>query len=322
MKHILIYLLLILHLTSCGVPEEKYNSLSFENRELRDSIKVLTDELNDLKFGATTILKRAKIKIDNNEYLEAKTLLENILNKYASSKETSKARAILKEIIPKIEEQKFLLAEKEENKLLLEEYISEYPNGKFVNDANKLLIKFEVRETFANASYKSLPNFSKEYDFSSEETLLSSTINVENNTESSITLLFSGPEQAKIELPSKGSRNVQLSNGNYKIVAIVDGNEKYAREDYFDGKYSVIYEDRRTQPNYSTNSNSFNSYPSNNYNRYKSNSYNSNSRRYNNNSNTNNSRRVGAICCDGTRSDATGRGACSHHGGVCQWLYE
>ena len=31
--------------------------------------------------------------------------------------------------------------------------------------------------------------------------------------------------------------------------------------------------------------------------------------------------RVGAICCDGTRSYATGRGACSHHGGVCQWLY-
>jgi tetratricopeptide (TPR) repeat protein len=24
-------------------------------------------------------------------------------------------------------------------------------------------------------------------------------------------------------------------------------------------------------------------------------------------------------CCDGTTSDATGRGACSHHGGVCDW---
>jgi predicted phage tail protein len=32
--------------------------------------------------------------------------------------------------------------------------------------------------------------------------------------------------------------------------------------------------------------------------------------------------RVGAICCDGSRSYATGRGACSHHGGVCKWLYE
>jgi hypothetical protein len=31
--------------------------------------------------------------------------------------------------------------------------------------------------------------------------------------------------------------------------------------------------------------------------------------------------RIGAICCDGTRSSATGKGACSHHGGVCQWLY-
>lgn len=32
--------------------------------------------------------------------------------------------------------------------------------------------------------------------------------------------------------------------------------------------------------------------------------------------------RVGAICRDGWRSYATGRGACSHHGGVGEWLYE
>jgi hypothetical protein len=31
--------------------------------------------------------------------------------------------------------------------------------------------------------------------------------------------------------------------------------------------------------------------------------------------------RVGATCNDGSHSSATGRGACSHHGGVRQWLY-
>lgn len=30
--------------------------------------------------------------------------------------------------------------------------------------------------------------------------------------------------------------------------------------------------------------------------------------------------RTGAICSDGWRSSATGRGACSHHGGVSTWL--
>jgi hypothetical protein len=34
------------------------------------------------------------------------------------------------------------------------------------------------------------------------------------------------------------------------------------------------------------------------------------------------SSRVGAICRDGNRSYATGRGACSHHGGVDYWLNE
>lgn len=31
--------------------------------------------------------------------------------------------------------------------------------------------------------------------------------------------------------------------------------------------------------------------------------------------------RTGAICNDGSHSNATGRGACSHHGGVAYWLY-
>jgi len=31
--------------------------------------------------------------------------------------------------------------------------------------------------------------------------------------------------------------------------------------------------------------------------------------------------RVGCGCCDGTTSKATGRGACSWHGGVQYWLY-
>jgi hypothetical protein len=31
--------------------------------------------------------------------------------------------------------------------------------------------------------------------------------------------------------------------------------------------------------------------------------------------------RTGARCRDGWRSDATGRGACSWHGGVAEWLY-
>lgn len=31
--------------------------------------------------------------------------------------------------------------------------------------------------------------------------------------------------------------------------------------------------------------------------------------------------RVGALCNDNTTSTATGRGACSHHGGVNCWQY-
>ena len=33
-------------------------------------------------------------------------------------------------------------------------------------------------------------------------------------------------------------------------------------------------------------------------------------------------KRIGAVCNDGWRSNATGSGACSHHGGVNYWVYE
>lgn len=32
--------------------------------------------------------------------------------------------------------------------------------------------------------------------------------------------------------------------------------------------------------------------------------------------------RIGAICKDGTRTNATGSGACSGHGGVKEWIYK
>src|SRR2546423_166840 len=41
-----------------------------------------------------------------------------------------------------------------------------------------------------------------------------------------------------------------------------------------------------------------------------------------NTSNNTSGIRIGCICNDGTRSSATGRGACSHHGGVNHWLYK
>ncbi len=31
--------------------------------------------------------------------------------------------------------------------------------------------------------------------------------------------------------------------------------------------------------------------------------------------------RIGAVCKDGSTTDATGQGACSHHGGVDHWIY-
>lgn len=77
-----------------------------------------------------------------------------------------------------------------------------------------------------------------------------------------------------------------------------------------------------------TTTNSVNSFYSNNNlkttQKKKRVEYNYNSRTYSKPINKKESRkiRVGAICNDGTKTTATGRGACSHHGGVAYWLVE
>jgi hypothetical protein len=74
----------------------------------------------------------------------------------------------------------------------------------------------------------------------------------------------------------------------------------------------------QTKSNSNWQNNNFQSNANNTY--YKPSK--SNTKTYNNYNSENIKVRVGAVCRDGTTSTATGRGACSHHGGVDYWLYE
>lgn len=195
-----IILSFILFILGCGISGSDSYELRNENIKLKARVDSLTTELNDLKYGAEKTLEEAKLKIKEQRFIESKSLLTAIINRYPTSKEFNIARQLLKSVATKAEAESFSIASKNNNTELLRAYIIEYPRGKYRSQANKL---------------------------------------------------------------------IRVSQNNFKPnITVVK-------------KITT----RKTTA-------------------------------------TNSTIRVGAICCDGTRSYATGRGACSHHGGVCEWLYK
>lgn len=288
---------------ACGVPNEQYNALKNENLLLQAKIDTLTNEVNDLKFGAEALLKKAKLKIKDGEYQAAKELLTTITDKYYNSSEASTARELIIEVIPKIEESAFETARSDPGTSLLESYIQQYPNGRFLNmaqqileerdwelaikknrvadlqsfvtkypnsahvtEANELLIKYEVGEVF-NGTHNSLPPLQKEYDALGNNDV--SVHKVENLTSYTLTILYSGPEQRRLTIPAKETKRIWLKNGSYRIVASVDAPNvtNCAGEEYLTGSYSTSYfisSSRSSYPN-SYSRSSASSYPASSY---------------------------------------------------------
>jgi len=197
-------------LNGCGVPDGKYNDLKEENLTLKTKIDSLINELDDLKFGSTKNFQAAKEKIENQDFISAKKILSSLIIKYPASPEHTPAQSLLKSINPKAEQQLFTNSVKSNGIEELNGYLAQYPKGRYVARARKLIQQFQSSEK-QNADYYVVK-----------------------------------------------PRNLKKSNTAKSKV----------------------------KRNITTGA------------------------------------RVGAICCDGTRSYATGRGACSHHGGVCEWLYQ
>lgn len=209
MKH-LFFPLAVLFFLGCGISDQKFNDLKNENQVLSAKIDSLSKELIDLKFGAKNLLAEAKAKIESKSFTETKALLTTIISKYPASHESTVAKNLLKSIAPKAEEQSFSVATKSNDIALLKTYINDYPKGKYLSRANKIIRQYQRSDPGNTASGES----------------------------------------------------ISKSTGVAK---------KPVRK-------TTHYESSTI--------------------------------------------RVGALCCDGTRSYATGRGACSHHGGVCEWLYQ
>jgi len=120
-------------------------------------------------------------------------------------------------------------------------YIIAYPDSKFVKLAEMKIIDFEVDQVF-KGKYGKMPAMQRSGSYS--EDLNSNQVEVYNNTSYILTVLYSGPESKKIELPSRQRIEFNLPNGKYRIAASVDASnvQKFAgTENLTGGEYDVEY---------------------------------------------------------------------------------
>lgn len=119
-------------------------------------------------------------------------------------------------------------------------YLRLYPNGEHKSQVLRMKIDSEVADVFKIGNYGRLPSMDKTGYGKGSYT----TITVTNDTQYTLTLLYSGIESLRVVIGSRGTRNVRLKSGSYRIVASVNagGIRTFAgSEELNGGSYSVNY---------------------------------------------------------------------------------
>lgn len=113
-----------------------------------------------------------------------------------------------------------------------QKYLSLYPKGKHIKEANKRIIDLEVDATF-KSEYGELPTMEKMSSGNSVYT----TIIIYNKTEYKLTLLYSGLESRRLEIFPQDYQTINLTNGVYRVAASVNASNisKYAGNEKLDG---------------------------------------------------------------------------------------
>ena len=118
-------------------------------------------------------------------------------------------------------------------------YMEMYPKGAHARQADKKIIDLSVAYIF-DSEHGTLPSMDHSY-YGGGST---STISVTNDTQYTLTLLYSGPSSKRLVLSPHATQSLTLTNGNYKIAASVNsaGVRPYAgTETLSGGGYDISY---------------------------------------------------------------------------------
>ena len=119
---------------------------------------------------------------------------------------------------------------------VLKAFVSKYPNNKSSAAFKKRIIELEINEIFGDRNTGQLPSFDK----TGESYSATASVSIENGTQCSLTVRYSGSEVRMIEIPAGETRNLTMLSGDYRIAASACGSN-YAGTESLHGKYSSRY---------------------------------------------------------------------------------
>ncbi len=123
---------------------------------------------------------------------------------------------------PAVSDEEDLWNNAQKNKTLFSfnKYLKKYPNGKYKTEAEKGMIDYEVKDIFSKDHGKlppmdaSMPKGGKKGK--------TSNVEIKNDTKYVLTVRYSGPQSAKVDIKAGEKKSIILLNGDYKTTASVN----------------------------------------------------------------------------------------------------
>jgi outer membrane protein assembly factor BamD (BamD/ComL family) len=198
-------------------PRGKYASIAKEKIEKLKEEKYILPEWN-----------KAKAKNTYQAY-------HDFYNKYGNSSYASLALQKMEEI----EDNDWAKAKRANTITSYKKYLVNYPDGNYAEEAEEKIIDCEVASIMSGHHGYMPPLDRTSYGYGS-----TSTVEIENATNCTLTILYSGPSSKRLVIPSKQTYSITLSNGNYKVAAKVNCPNviPFAGNEYLQGgEYSGYY---------------------------------------------------------------------------------
>ena len=147
-KNILLTILSLSILVSCGIPQADFDKLKEENKKLKK-------EIAECQLTASQILEQANEYYDALEYIKSKDRLITLIDKYPNSRETKKGKDLLEKVEKEIIET---------SKALEKDQLKENNNEDYKKAISKMKKKYDVGNEVTWYSDKS-SNYSNDQNY-------------------------------------------------------------------------------------------------------------------------------------------------------------
>ena len=266
----------IIVLTSC-VTQTEHDRIISENIQVSEERDRLKQELEDIKFGAPSLLAAGLEFFEAGDYQRAREKFQMLIDKHPGMPQTIEAKKHLSSIE---EEELWNSASISDDITFTESYISKFPNGKYIiraksrrvqlkelnmvkayeaakqqNTASawKIFLEQYPNHVEAEAIRKKIIRLEVSEIMGDRETgqipsfdrfntsfSSNSSVEITNNTGCELTVRYSGPDVEMVAIPSGATRTVYLSSGSYRIAATACG-ANYAGTETLQGQYGSRY---------------------------------------------------------------------------------